>query len=326
MRRAFIDVSYRGISITDDISEDIISFSYTDNADGSADDISLSLHDKSKKWINDWMPQKTDSIKAKIITSGMGESLDCGKFLVDDVSFSGSPNSITIKAISIPVDTGFSEVNRNKTWQNATLKDIAFTMANNSNIPLEYETHINPTFKFISQNLVTDKHFLYDLCQKNGLYMKLYNDRIVIYNPQDLEQSDIYMVITEDKLLNWSFNSTLTEAGYTGCSIQYTDVKTGEKIEYTYKLKNASSNKIYNINEKADDLASAERMCKARLRTLNRGEVTGSLGLPGNANLIAGVNVLIKGFGNFDGKYFVDKASHTVNKGYTTSIDIHLIE
>lgn len=326
MRKVTIDVDYRGISITDDISNDIISFDYTDNADGTADDISLTLHDKTKKWLNDWMPQKTDKITAKIRTTEMGGDLDCGRFLVDDVGFSGSPSTITIKGISIPVDTGFAEVKRNKTWQKATLKDIAITMASNADIPLEYETNVNPSFNFISQNGVTDKHFLYELCQKNGLYMKLYNDRIVIYNPEDLEAQDTIMVITESMLLSWSFDTTLTEAGYTGCSMQYTDVKTGKKLEYTYKLGKGTTPKIYNMQEKADDLASAERMCKAKLRKLNRGEVTGSLSLPGNANLLAGANVMVQGFGGFDGKYFIDKASHKVGGGYTTSIDIHLID
>jgi len=38
--------------------------------------------------------------------------------------------------------------------------------------------------------------------------------------------------------------------------------------------------------------------------------------------LVGGVNVSINGFGKFDGKYFIDKATHEL-PNYNTTIEIH---
>ena len=183
MRKANVDVNYKGLSLTEDISSDVLSFSYTDNAEGTADDISLTIVNVTKKWLNEWLPQKTDIIKAKIISSEMGGMLDCGSFIVDGVSFSGRPLTVSIKGLSMPADTNFSEVSKNKTWEKATLKNIAETMASNSGVPLEYEADYNPTLDFVSQIEISDKKFLYELCQKYGLHMKTFDNRIVIYDP-----------------------------------------------------------------------------------------------------------------------------------------------
>lgn len=325
MRTAGVDITYQGVNITKDISSDVLSFSYTDNAEGAADDISLSIINTSKKWMGEWLPTKTDIIKAQIITTDMGGGLDCGLFIVDSFGSSGRPLVVTLKGISMPVDTDFSEVKKNKTWQRITLKDIATTMAENSSVPLEYEAGLNPDFNFISQINVTDKHFLYELCVKYGLNMKLFNDRIVIYNPEDFEKNGVVKTFIETDMLSWSFETTLTEAAYSGCSVQYTDPATTKRIEYCYRVTNASSAKVFQLNEQVDSLSHAEQVCRAKLRRLNMGETKISFSIMGNALLLAAVNIGISGFGAFDGKYFIDKVTHKVGSGYVASIEAHLV-
>lgn len=57
-RRASVDVFYEHVNITDDIRGDIKSFSYEDVALGESDSISLSVHDREKKWMRGWLPRK----------------------------------------------------------------------------------------------------------------------------------------------------------------------------------------------------------------------------------------------------------------------------
>lgn len=326
MRKATVDVSYKGISITDDISNDVVSFSYTDNADGVADDISLSIANVSKKWLNEWMPSMTDTVTAKIQTVDMGGELNCGLFIVDGVSFAGRPLTVSIKGLSTPVDTNFSEVSKNKTWQKATLKDIAGTMAGNAGIPLDYDADYNPTFDFLSQTEQSDKAFLYELCQKYGLNMKLYSNRLVVYDPVTFEHEGAVASFSENNMLSWNCESTLTEAGYSACRVQYTDPLSIEKREYIYRTEDgASSTKVFEITESADSLAHAEQICKAKLRNLNMSETTISFNIMGNALVVACMTIEIVGLGVFSGKYFIDKATHKVGGGYTTAIEAHLV-
>lgn len=323
MRKAIVDVIYNGINITKDISNEVVSFSYTDNAEGTADDVSLTLHNASKKWLTDWVPTTTDELEAAVFYDG--KKLSCGKFIVDEVSYTGRPLTVSIRATSMPVDTNFSEVNKNKTWRKTTLKDIAQTIAGNSSIALKYEASKNPSLDFLSQVETSDKVFLYDQCQKFGLRMKLYSCELVIYDPVVSENESEIMVLHEYDMLSWSCSCSLTEAGYSGCRVQYTDPVSGEKVEHTESIPTGMSPKVYELNTTVENLSQAETVTKSQLHTLNTGQRTISFTVPGNPLLVAGVNITVLDLGDFNGKYYIDKASHSVGGGYTTAIEAHIV-
>ena len=44
----------------------------------------------------------------------------------------------------------------------------------------------------------------------------------------------------------------------------------------------------------------------------------------GDLRFVGGSNIEIKGFGLFDGKYVIDKATHTISGGYTTKLDLSM--
>ena len=50
--------------------------------------------------------------------------------------------------------------------------------------------------------------------------------------------------------------------------------------------------------------------------------MTGSFDMMGNFALLASVTMQVIGFGAFDGNYIIEKASHDIGGGYSTSIDI----
>ena len=127
--------------------------------------------------------------------------------------------------------------------------------------------------------------------------MKTFDNRIVIYDPDTYYQNDVIATFTEKDMLSWNCESTLTEAGYTGCRIQYTDPIKAEKLEYIYKIGNGTAPKIYEIIDVVENLAQAERVCKTKLRNLNTSEMKISFTTMGNAQLVACMNVRIEDFG-----------------------------
>ena len=44
----------------------------------------------------------------------------------------------------------------------------------------------------------------------------------------------------------------------------------------------------------------------------------------GDLRFVGGSNVTISGFGAFDGKYVIEKATHTVGDAYTTKLDLRM--
>lgn len=328
-RQATVSVNYEGIDITDDIKSDLLSFSYTDNASGNADDISLSLKDNQRKWVKDWFPSKGDIITPQIETvnwrrNGDKQILPCGHFFVDEPEYSGRPSVLTIGAISSPLNSNFSDVRRSKTWRNITIKEIAKDIADRAGLSLEFIGENNPLQVTIEQTETSDSSFLYELCQDEGLAMKVTDRKIVIFNEQEFEKRESIDVIYEweSSTLSYSFNSSLSNTAYDGVNVKYYDTNLGRIISFLYSQGEINDkSKIYQVNQKVSSGHDAKRLAKNTLRSLNKREVTANLSVIGNVEYLGGVCVDIDGFGGFDGKYFIEKATHSMGNGYQTRLE-----
>jgi phage protein D len=327
-RRASIQLIYEGKNITDDVTPDLKSFTYNDNASGMSDDVSIELKDDSRKWISSWAPAKGDIIIPAIITEnwnfeGDYQSLDCGRFVIDEPSYSGRPRVLSLGAISAPADSDFMTVERSRTWQKASLKKIAQTIAGHAKLDLFFNSSSNPVIPFVEQSRESDAAFLSNLCQKNGLAIKIYNQEIVIFNEMEYEAGSPVMTIGEIDLLQWNARTTFTDTGYDGCKIAYTNPKSNTTFTYTFKPSGRTGSKIYRMNETAGSLAEAEQYARCKLRELNKKEYVLSLELPGNLELFPTQVVTVKDLGIFNGNYYIDKVSHKIGGGFTTSLELH---
>jgi len=329
-RRASINIQYQNTDITAEIANDLLSFEFNDNASGSADDIKITLKDDSGRWMGSWVPKKGNIIKASIKTEnwryeGDSQLMNCGVFAVDRAEFSGRSRVVNIGAISAPANSNFMTVERSKTWQLANIKKIAESIANSNNLGLFYDTDYNPTIEFIEQKETSDASFLHELCTKNGLALKIYNNKIVIYREQEYESKKEIATISETDMISWQASFSENDTGYDACTVEYTNSKTKKTITYTFRAPGRNGNKIYKENLEISNYAEAERLAKAKLRELNKQETVMNIVLPGNVELLATNTVVIVGMGFFDGKYFIDKAIHSIGSGYQTSLELHKV-
>lgn len=80
------------------------------------------------------------------------------------------------------------------------------------------------------------------------------------------------------------------------------------------------------LNVRASSMGEAERKGRAQLRQANKNEVTGTIRMQGSVHMVSGVTLTLRGAGVFDGKYIVDKATHSVNSGgHVVSLDVHRV-
>ena len=106
-RKAVPSLSFNGKNVTTKLKEFLESVSYTDVASGDSDSIDISLHNIGMKWIGAWYPKKGDKISGNITfqnwnAEGKHLKLDCGKFVLDSIKFSGGPLKATFGALAIP--------------------------------------------------------------------------------------------------------------------------------------------------------------------------------------------------------------------------------
>lgn len=330
-RQASVSVSYQKASKAGGTSKPAAvmaeyneGFTYEDAASGESDTISITLTNIDLRWANKWMPKKGDKLTAKIIEkswdkAGQKKSFDCGKFCLDDLSFSGPELICTIGGVSVPEGNAFRSTERSKTWKKATLKEVGAEIAKKYHLKLQYT---GGTIKLgtIEQSNESDSSFLKKICQDYGMAIKIYSGKIVIYDKGSFEARSPVATLKPADLQDWSYNTTLIGT-YTGASITYTSGKDDKEMKCVV----GSGKRMLNINEKVESLQEAQIKACARVNAENEKAVTMSVTIMANNRIAAGSTVNIKGLYQLSGKYFVDKVTHIISPdgAYTMALELH---
>lgn len=328
-RRAIVDLIYNGTAATAEISGMVTDITYTDPASGEADTLDLTLQDRDRRWTGSWIPVAGDTLSATIRAlnhaySGDMRILPCGFFIVDSFGFSGWPISGDISAISTPLDSSFKTTERTKTWENVTIKEIGTEIAGRAGIALAWDVDGEPfTIKSVEQSEQTDCDFYMSLCDIYGLAMKVYTQKIVVYDREAYKKKQRVAAISPSDIKSWSWHQE--KAGtYTGGEFAYTDPATEKEI----KVNVGSGNRILKESGKADSEADAERKIKAAVAKANHGKTKLSATIVGNAALVASQCVQVTGLGKLSGKYYIDSIAHHISGsgGYTMDLEMSLVE
>lgn len=332
-RRAYIVLEYNGVDITEDLGKDLLSFTYTDNAGGSADDVAVEISDVKRKWIDKWTFKKGDTFVTSIVTvnwrkDGEKKKLPCGYFVVDEPEYRGRPSVISLKGISIPKNRNFMDLKRSKSWKGITLKAMGADIAKRYGLQLFYDSKDNPVFKDRQQKDEEDSAFLQKACEDEGFSLKVTDKKIIIFKESEYEQKKPIATFHESDstILNYSFKSTETNTAYAGVQLKYFDSKKKKTIQYLFAPKtiNKDEDRIYKINKRVANIDEAQRLAKATLRKLNRKEMKATLEIVGDTRILASSTIELEGFGSFSGKYYVEKASHSLS-GYKTTLELHKV-
>ena len=178
----------------------------------------------------------------------------------------------------------------------------------------------------MEQSEQTDSEFLYDICEKQGMFLKIYKKSLVIFDKAIYEPRGITAYFTEkDFEGNWEWNSTLNGT-YTGATISYTGPKPKKRKkgvkQQVIQVTVGQGPRLLHINQKADNEGEALRIARAKINAENEKAVTVKFAAMGDPNVVATCNIEIYGMGRCDGKYFVDKVTHQVSgsSGYSMNV------
>ena len=331
-RRAEVVITYNGVDISADLAESLTGFSYADNPSGQLDDLQIALEDVLQIWQGEWSPSEGDTIEASIRTvnwDGPGDTtlFPCGTFAVDSVDFSGPPDAVQIKALSLPAGTSAKGEVRSRAWEKVRFRTLAADVAKISGLNLLYELDDNPIYDRIEQNEQSDLAFLVDLEVKEGAAIKISGGNLILFDEAKYEAADPVLTLTREEVISYSFGWSAVDAAYRACELTYTDPDTNKTIRATYSPPGApKTGPVFRINESVDSVAEALRIARKRLREQNKNFGRGSLSLPGDVRMAAGLTIQVSGWGRFDGKYIIESAKHHVGSGgYSTDIEIRKV-
>lgn len=326
-RRVKVNITYEGKDITTELEDYLTSFSFEDG-EGTADTIQIDLQDKFGKWHGPWLPHKNDKITASIdvINDDGGdriERLECGIFFVDDSSFSGPPDKVSVKAISIPLAEGGKDEKNTRVWEGASLSQIAGDVATSAGLKLVYDA---PDYNYdrVTQDQETDLSFIKKRALKEGIAIKVSSEHLVLFSQKNYESKSALLTLEKgkDDINSYSFNHDSNEKGYKKIEVSYFDSNKKRNVKYVYNVPGVDEGPTFKSNERAKNIGEAKRFAANIAREKNKGERTGSFSLKGNPKMITGYTVNVKGYAKFDGKYFIEKTNHNVTGGYETKVDL----
>lgn len=353
-RRVWTVVKYKAKGETEskDISEEIskyfLSLSWDDNLTDSVDDITLTLEDRAQLWLENWFPERGSMLDITIhrynwTNLSEGEmSLSLGEFEIDEIETNGMPSTVNIKAVSVIGNSTLRGVKRNRTWENISVWKCASDICQENNIELFWDCEENPNLDHVEQADQSDLEFLQKICKDSGRSLKVTPSKIIIIddckyeqkeaaivcikpgcffnaNASNLDQNKQYSVV--DLLTAYTLKSKIRNIYYK-CHVKYQKGKDKAVIEGEFVAPDKKDGPVLHVSEQVENTAEAERLAKKKLREANKDEVTGNIATIGDFRLSAGLTVIMQGFGKFDGKYIITKASHCISSTYTTGIEI----
>lgn len=331
-RRVSTEISFNGKRVDAVLAGHLENVSYEDIAKDACDTLDIEVENIQMNWIGGWYPKKGDKMECTFSFSdwdseGDDWNVECGIFILDDMSFSGGSRSMHISGVALPANNNFSVRKRVKTWKKITIRKIGKTIAKRYKLKYKYQGP-KITVAELEQNESADQEFLYKLCSKYGLGMKIYNSRLVIYDPGKLEQKDSVLAFTPQQFIgdSWQFSDSL-DGTYNGARINYKTGKETSKTQSVYfgKVKEKSSKaRTLKVSETANSRADAKYIACAAINKSNEDCTKISGTVWPNAKIVAGACIELQQFGKANGKYCIDRVTiNTTSSGCTYSIEAH---
>lgn len=252
------------------IVQRIISVSLTDNRAKEADQLDIILDDHDGKLE---LPRRGVKINCQL--GFKGEALvDKGDFIVDEVEWAGSPDTITIKASSANL-RGEMKSGKSQSFHRKTFGEIAQTIATNHQLKLNMPSNLaNIKIAHIDQTDESDLSFIQRLANRYGAEMAVKKDMLLIFVAgQGKTASGKTMptiTITRHDGDQYRYNEEDPDGNYTGVTAYYYDKNQAKrkavenkKSENDAKKKNKKSKQ--NNNQKTEQ---KKREIKAKKTTL----------------------------------------------------------
>ena len=325
-------------------------FVYTDVSSGSSDSISLDLNDPDRNWIQRWFPRQGDKIKVWLRDDGWSwdklDTYELGQYTVDDFSFTGGPLSCQIEALAIPSQSGFKATKRTKIYgesgtRNATtLKDVAQTIADRAGLTLDFQA-ANFPLEVVTQDDETDCNFINDLMVRFGYAVKLFKNRLVIFDELANESRKSVAILYENDFEpGWKWNTSVNGT-YTRVLYEYTHTEKDK----TFRVDIGSGSRVLHVNTAAENQTEAQRIATAAIDEANKRTTTMTVTLVPHIDLdktgtrksrykeaalkklVAGQCVDIVGLGKIDGKYYIEQVEISITgSGTKPTLSLRKVE
>lgn len=236
--------------LNDLILQRIKSVTVTDNRANEADQLDITLDDSDGTLE---LPRRGVKINCQLGFVGEGVH-DKGDFIVDETEWSGTPDTITIKASSANFKSKIKEA-KSKSYHRKSFGEIAEEIAKNHNLTLVMTADLKSiNLNHIDQTNESDLNLLVRISKQNGAEMAVKKDRLLIFKAGSAKTAsgkDLPSItLTRRDGDQFRYSEQDRESDHTGVSASYHDTGKAKRETVTAgtegkvkKLKGTFANK-----------------------------------------------------------------------------------
>lgn len=188
-----VNVIYEGVDISQEIQNAISSLEYTDNSKNAVDDLEIELENLDYRWLHEWYPDENAKLIVKILQTDNGTDrvLHLGSFYVDEPTFDNQ--KMTLKLIALPLNQNIRDQKNSVAWEQITLKNLVLQIANKHGMNAELHCE-DEIFERLDQDRETDLGFLKRIVEEVALNLKIIDNKIVIFDEEEMLSNDTIVV------------------------------------------------------------------------------------------------------------------------------------
>lgn len=217
--RAIWLLTYENVDVTDELTPMATSIEYTDNTQGTSDELSITVEDRKGRWRTGWFPSQGDRLILEIGWEG-APLLRCGTFQVDEVELSGVPDVAQIRALAAQSSQPVRTV-QYRSFEATTLREIFAQLALELGLAFEGDVADIPILRATQGE--TTLAFLRRLAERYGYAFSLRSDRVIVYELAVLEKAAPIVALKRTDLLpGYRFKSKAAKT-YAACELTYFD-------------------------------------------------------------------------------------------------------
>lgn len=313
------DLTYQGA----DIGADAISLVYTDFDHGKSDEIEVTFEDKLHRWKGGWYPEHGDTLALSIGWLGQG-LLPCGTFEIDEIDFSGAPDTVTLRGLAAPV-TESLRTNKTRAFENKTLRQIAEQIAREHGLSVEGEIE-DISIRRVTQDNERDLAFMTRIAEEYHHVFAVRGEVLFFCKVEDLESQAPVATIPRGEMKRFGFQDKVDEV-YKDCKLSYHDPETKTLIEVTAEDPNVNTGDTLRINARVENEEQAKKRAEAELKRANAKKLRGRILMSGDHRLVAGNVIAVAMLAKLSGNYYVETSRHRIERGagYTTEIEVRRV-
>ncbi|MBV4551701.1 late control protein D [Pseudomonas sp. SWRI102] len=323
-------LTYQQRNITRNVSQHLLSLSYTDFLTGQADSLAVELEDTQGKWRDQWYPGHGDSLALSI--GWEGQPLRAlGRFEIDEVELNCPPSTVTLHGLATGIKAALRTTHHHA-YENTTLAAIAQQIATRQGLQLIGNIQPIPLDRVTQQD--ADLTFLRNLAAEYDYAFKITGQRLVFHAIGELANAAPVATLILQDLSRVNLRDQIKDVPQ-AIELKHQDPASKQLITYTIEngetvaapsslSKTTTSGDTQKSRKRSASIESTKAKASAELAKANRERTAGSWTTMGRPNLVSGNVIVLAAAGQLGGRYLITSSHHRIIRtgGYT--VDKHV--